>query len=268
MTIFFLFFGLLLLLLVTIICIVRKIIKRKIGYINWSLIIVAIVTIVVSFIEIPVKNYSEAVYNKNRTVSTKTVVNKGKTLNLYSLENGQSIVIQYNNKNILIDVPSVLSQSNDKNNIFNVFATHDIKKIDMLILTSSAYKSANNILDVVGRYNIDNIQYADESIEKTNLDKEILEGVKAVNDVKKSSMLPKVMEEKQNLFDMEVENEKTEEGNTLTFKLPKNIKGCANLDSYDKNIHGNNIYDHKIKISYDSSGYISLKIISDISDKD
>ncbi|KHD38725.1 membrane protein [Clostridium acetobutylicum] len=270
MAIFFFILGLLLFLVVIIICVIRKIRRKRIGYINLSFLVVAIATIIVSFIEIPVKDYSEDTSQKSKMVSNKVIKeSKSGILNLYSLENGQSIVIQYNDKNILIDVPAYLSEVNDKNNMFNVLSSHNIKKIDMLILSSAQYKSADNILNVVGRYNIDNIQYADNSIEKTNLDKEITDRVKAVNDVKKSTTLPEVMKEKQSLFGIETESEKDEDGITLSLKLPKNVKGYANIDSYDKNIKGNSIYDHKIKIGYDANGYILIKITSDVSiDKD
>ncbi|PJI09493.1 MULTISPECIES: hypothetical protein [Clostridium] len=264
MAVFFLLLGLILLFINMIIAVIEKIKRKKLGYMYWSLLTLAIAIVIVSFIEIPVREYN-SVPKESKTVKTSAVKShKAKIMNLYSMENGESIIIQYDNKNILVDIPSYVSKPQDKNNIFNILDSHGIKKVDVLILTSNDEKAVNNILSVIGKYNINNIIYADSSIKGTKMDNEIVSNVKAINDVKKSSIYPAVMNDKQNIYDMDVENKKSEDGTELNFKLPKNVKGILDLDSYDSNIHNSSVYDHKIKISYDVEGYISLKIISKV----
>lgn len=264
MAVFFLFLGVILLFINIVIAVIKKIRRRKLGYMYWSMLVLAIAMVIVSFIEIPVREYNEALKASKTIKTNANNSHKTKVFNLYSTENGESIILQYDNKNILVDIPSYMSKAGDKNNIFNILDSHGIKKVDVLILTSNDDKAVNNILSVIGKYNINNIIYADSSIKGTKMDNEIVNNVKAINDVKKSSIYPVVMKDKQNIYDMDVENKKSQYGVELNFKLPKNVRGSMNLDSYDTSIYNSSMYANKIKINYDVEGYISLKIISNL----
>lgn len=232
--------------------IIIRILKKKVKRLFVFVIILSLVTAITGFCMVSPEKPKYASQNKSYNKNEKAAVSNYdlKKLKIYSIENEESILIQYNNKNILIDVPT---DSNKADYVFKTIDNYKIKKIDSIILTSSDDKFSGNAADVITKYNITDVNYTYD-----NINDKVVQAIKAVNSVKGTQNVPKKINDDDSIGNIDVKLQKEKSFIDLTFKISEDSETNLIVDSFKNYLENSNMHKHTLNIGHDSNGNLSI----------
>lgn len=233
-----------------IIVILRKRVKKTFI----AIIILSLVTSIVGFCMVSPEKPKYASGNKSYNKNEKAAISSydPKKLKVYSIENEESVLIQYNNKNILVDVPR---DANKADYIFKTIDKYKIKKIDSIILTCSDDKFSENAADVIAKYNVSDVNYTYD-----NINNKVIEAIKAVNSVKGTQTVPKKINNNDNIDNISIKLEKENSSVNLTLKPDESSETQLIVDSFKNYLEKSNVYKHTVNINHDSNGSLNINI--------
>lgn len=234
--------------------IIIRILKKRVKKIFVFVIILSLIAAITGFCMVSPEKPKYASDNKGYNKNEKAAVLNYdlKKLKIYSIENEESILIQYNNKNILIDVPT---DSNKGDYVFKTIDKYKIKKVDSIILTCSEDKFSGNAADVITKYNILDVNYTYD-----NINDKVVQAIKAVNSVKGTQNIPKKINDSDSINNIAIKLEKEKSFINLTFKINEDGETDLIIDSFKNYLEKSNMHKHTINVGHDSNGDLSINM--------
>lgn len=235
--------------------IIIKILKKKVKKTFIAIIILSLAVTIAGFCMVSPERPKYASSNKNYNKSEKTSISSQNDykLKVYSIENEESVLIQYNDKNILVDVPK---EPNKSDCIFKTIDKYKIKKIDSIILTCNDDNFSGNAADVITRYNIRDVYYTYDN----NINDKVIEAIKAVNSVKGNNTEPQKLKNSDNVDNIPIKLEKENSVTNLIFKANESSETQLMVEPFKNYLQKVNIYKHTININHDSNGCLNISI--------
>lgn len=258
-------FGLIFTVVFGVLSIIIRIVKRKPNLICMVMMAASFIAVIVGFILVPSENSKyvspdekSSLASTSQKENTYTGEDSSKLI-AYDIDGGESVILQYNNKNILVDAPE---GANKSKNIFSELNSHGIKDIDAIVLLSDDDSRSNNAADIITRYNVTEIRYVGE-----NLSGSITDALKAVNSVKGTNSFAKKISDGDKLYDLSLKLKKENSDSGLSFGTGDNGGACILMDAFKSDADNKN--NHTLKLTYDSNGYIQItvNVNSNVSEK-
>lgn len=246
--------GSLIFIIFSMMAIIIKILKKKVNKLFIAIMVLSLFTAVTGFCMVSPDKPKYASDNKSYNKNEKAALSSydSKKLKVYSIGNEECVLIQYNNKNVLIDVPE---DSNKVNYIFKAIDNYKINKIDCIVLTSSNDKLSENAADVITRYNVSDVNYVCD-----NVNDKVVQAIKAVNSVKGTKNSAKKISDGGKISNMPIKLQKEESYLDLAFKTNENSETYLIVDSFKNYLENSNIYKHVVNISHGDDGDLSINI--------
>lgn len=234
--------------------IIIKILKKKVKKLFVFVIILSLASAITGFCMVSPEKPKYASDNKRYNKNEKAAVSNYdlKKLKIYSIENEESILIQYNNKNILIDVPT---DSNKADYVFKTIDNYKIKKIDSIILTCGDDKFSGNAADVITKYNLTDVNYTYD-----NINDKVVQAIKAVNSVKGTQNVPKKINDEDNINNIAIKLEKEKSYINLTFKTSGDSETYLTVDSFKNYLEKVNVHKHTVNVGHDNNGDLCINV--------
>lgn len=253
MAVFCVIFGAIFSIVFGIISLIIRLIKKRINIFLTIVAFISMIVAIVGFCIVPAENSKYTMYSKNIKQESSKISNTNsnttkKQFMLRIIENGESVLMQYNGKNILVDASKELNKSKE---IFNILDKYNVKKVDSIIITSNDDNLSSNVSDLITRYNISDIRYS-----TNELNSKISDAAKAVNSVKENSnKMPQKIKDNDKIDGINIQvlkNEKLQKN--IIFSINENCNINVVLDCDKMNGYSKNMYNHTIETSYNDNG--------------
>ncbi|MFL0251092.1 hypothetical protein ACJDT4_11715 [Clostridium neuense] len=236
------------------ISIVIKILNKKVKKLFIAVIILSLAGAITGFCMVspdrPKYASDNKSYNKNEKAEAANY--DSKKIKIYSIQNEESVLIQYNNKNILIDVPKDINKSDY---VFKTVDNYKLGKINSIILTSNSDKLSQNAADVIEKYNISDVSYTYD-----NINDKIVQAIKAVDSVKGTKSTPKKLKDVDKFNDMAIKIEREASFVNMTFKINEGSDAYLIADSFKDYLEKTDIDKHVVSLNHDKAGNLDINI--------